>query len=327
MDPLVRTIDFLIAVDSPLTQYFNYDESKIRSAVVTLMHSVSAYLYPLKIRVALAEIVPIKGYNLSLDDFGSWKKAQNHQAAHDIAVLLRYKHEGGIAYVNGVCSVNSIAVAGFTPEATSKNAWLFIHEVAHVLGLSHEAQATCSCVQKQPGECLRLKGFEECSAQQLADLLPKHRCLEPNNRLRRPIVSLCGNGIKEFEEECDCGPEKWCDNILCNATDCRFVLKKNLLFFIFSFGSAFIFFIVLVSTGEFTFNRVKKLLHAKGRKVPPSSPVCNEVEEKRGRRIGNKVLDVAKSPDLNGSYVVMNPPKNLLNSLAIFPRDNLLLTP
>lgn len=40
-DGKLRLITFLVGIDSSLTRYYNYDEERIRSALVVLMHVVN----------------------------------------------------------------------------------------------------------------------------------------------------------------------------------------------------------------------------------------------------------------------------------------------
>uniref|UniRef100_A0A0K0D8Q8 NPC1_N domain-containing protein n=1 Tax=Angiostrongylus cantonensis TaxID=6313 RepID=A0A0K0D8Q8_ANGCA len=53
-------------------------------------------------------------------------------------------------------------------------------------------------------------GFDnECSAQALVDLLPSIECLMEPLQLPPTVLALCGNGIVEDDEDCDCGPLRY----------------------------------------------------------------------------------------------------------------------
>lgn len=68
-------------------------------------------------------------------------------------------------------------------------------------------------------ECEQLhlsRGFAECSVQEMVNKLTNHTCLSQQfptitNVLssRKGSLPVCGNGLLEDEEECDCGPDRW----------------------------------------------------------------------------------------------------------------------
>nr|pir hypothetical protein F27D9.7 - Caenorhabditis elegans [Caenorhabditis elegans] len=186
---------------------------------------------------------------MGLDDFISWKKEQQNLIEHDVTVLLRHNYEGGIAYSNGICSKNSLMISGFLPDATMNNAWVFMHQLAHVIGLTHKQQTKCEC-----NTAINGSGFPECSVQEMVDKLSNSSCLiqESPSFAKNTVVPkkgslpVCGNGLQEDEEECDCGPERFCDNILCDAVKCRFIVQKAYLTTFIPLGFAFIAFVILL---------------------------------------------------------------------------------
>ncbi|CAO4385983.1 unnamed protein product [Caenorhabditis nigoni] len=258
-DGKLRLITFLVGIDSAVTRYYNYDEARIRSALIVLMHTVNQYFYPLNIRLSIIDILPVKGTSMGLDDFTAWKKEQRNLIEHDVTVLLRHNYEGGIAYSNGMCSKNSLMISGFFPEATMNNAWVFMHQLAHVIGLTHQQKSKCKCKFAKDGKCLKLRGFSECSVQEMVDRLSNHTCIPPqipsfsSNALvpKKGSLPVCGNGLQEDEEECDCGPERFCDNILCDAVKCRFIVQKAYLTNLIPMGFAIIAFIFVLLFWKF----------------------------------------------------------------------------
>ncbi|EFO82754.1 hypothetical protein CRE_00042 [Caenorhabditis remanei] len=196
---------------------------------------------------------------MGLDDFTAWKKEQRNLIEHDVTVLLRHNYEGGIAYSNGICSKNSLMISGFFPEATMNNAWVFMHQLAHVIGLTHQQKSKCKCKAAKDGRCLKLRGFPECSVQEMVKKLSNHSCLSPqspsfsSNVLspKKGSLPVCGNGLQEEEEECDCGPERFCDNILCDAVKCRFIVQKAFLTNMIPMGFAVIAFILVLLLWKF----------------------------------------------------------------------------
>ncbi|VDM62758.1 unnamed protein product [Angiostrongylus costaricensis] len=187
-----------------------------------------------------------------------WRHTTEQLPTHDLAILVRHRYEGGVAYVNGVCKRTAVGITGFFPEAPYEYASVFFHELSHLLGLSHTAIANyrqyfCS------------SGFDnECSAQALVDLLPSIECLMEPLQLPPTVLALCGNGhsfliLKEKtvlrlsnllirQPLCQsvlCGDLKlryyafrYCINALCEPRNCRFIVAKQYLYTMVTFGTA-----------------------------------------------------------------------------------------
>lgn len=103
------------------------------------------------------------------------------------------------------------------------------HEIGHSFGAKHDDSADVikkygQCSSKylmsavDSGEQIPTKfQFSYCSKQQINPVLQtKSTCF-------KPYQPRCGNGIKEYGEECDCGPEFVCSQIdpCCQASTCR----------------------------------------------------------------------------------------------------------
>ncbi|KAL6722873.1 hypothetical protein Aduo_017950 [Ancylostoma duodenale] len=234
-------VEVLLAVDAGVARHYGHQRERIRAAMLTLMHAVNLYAFQLDIRLSVVDVLPVRGYNVTLEQFLDWRLTTEDLPTHDVAILIRHRYEGGIAYVNGVCKRTAVGIAGFFPEAPYEYASVFFHELSHLLGLSHTSTAECHCSKKNRGNCLRIDGFDhECSAQALIDLLPSIECLGEPQRLPRTVLALCGNGIVEDDEDCDCGPAKFCNNALCESRTCRFIVAREYLYTAFTFGVALV---------------------------------------------------------------------------------------
>ena len=106
----------------------------------------------------------------------------------------------------------------------------FAHQIGHSLGAQHDTDSTCapyttSCPYSDPGNFIMFEGmisgncennkkFSICSRDSIAlvldDLLhtPGKNCIIPHS-------PLCGNGIVEEGEQCDCGFTEHCEESCC----------------------------------------------------------------------------------------------------------------
>uniref|UniRef100_A0A0K0D3Y1 Secreted protein n=1 Tax=Angiostrongylus cantonensis TaxID=6313 RepID=A0A0K0D3Y1_ANGCA len=96
--------------------------------MLTLMHAVNMYAFQLDIRITVVDVVLIHGHNVTLEQFMEWRHTTGHlhgekasfaflmpipfQPTHDLAILVRHRYEGGIAYVNGVCKRTAVGITG-----------------------------------------------------------------------------------------------------------------------------------------------------------------------------------------------------------------------
>merc|ERR1719347_153507 len=148
-----------------------------------------------------------------------------------IAILLTdrnfHKYISGYSFMGQACNdQNNSGFVSFVGrlnfEATS---FVLAHEVAHLFIAKHDQDHKKEdCIDNQfimNNVTLHPKGdatFSVCSKQdikkQLKELLEKGNCFQ--NEAKPLEISLCGNGIIEPGEECDCGIETHeCDNPCC----------------------------------------------------------------------------------------------------------------
>uniref|UniRef100_A0A0N5AF55 Peptidase M12B domain-containing protein n=1 Tax=Syphacia muris TaxID=451379 RepID=A0A0N5AF55_9BILA len=166
------------------------------------------YVEQINTRIVILDIMEIVGYNITLEQLSHYRaENMNHLPEHDLAVLIRYGYEGGIAYVNGICTQSAVGITGFLPDSPLEYAAIFFHELAHLFGLTHDTDTECFCGNTEE-PCLKIDGFNECSVQTLVDRLPMHECIQkPPVNLPNTVLPICGNHYLEPGEECDCGPE------------------------------------------------------------------------------------------------------------------------
>ncbi|CAD5215885.1 unnamed protein product [Bursaphelenchus xylophilus] len=110
---------------------------------------------------------------------------------------------------------------------------------AHSSTTNAESVAHSFVPEKGPG-CLRIPGFDHnCTAQLLSNILYRNRCLSryprsyaqnkaegyPAQSKSDPAVfKVCGNGVVESSEECDCGLPSKCSELNCNPVSCTRII-------------------------------------------------------------------------------------------------------
>ncbi|XP_016005212.2 disintegrin and metalloproteinase domain-containing protein 1a-like [Rousettus aegyptiacus] len=167
---------------------------------------------------------------VTLGNFNSWRREKLlRRVKHDVAHMIvgQQPAEGmGQAFLSGACSSGfAAAVESFPQDDVLLSAALMVHELGHNLGIQHDHSA-CICADRH--FCLmhenisKESGFSNCSSDYYYQFLQEDRgaCLFNNpqhqGRLRRNAV--CGNGVVEDGEQCDCGTE--CQNSPCCDSTC-----------------------------------------------------------------------------------------------------------
>lgn len=162
----------------------------------------------------------------------------------------------GIAWTKALCQTNALAqgsqyTAGTGVSSISPNSWMVVaHEVGHGFGANHDCTAS-ACISEaaiQAAACCPLSS-SECNAGDHYIMNPSEQtattvfspcsisaicsnigssggsCLKPSGTKVTQSMSLnvCGNGILEAGEQCDCGsPDECAKDPCCDGTTCKF---------------------------------------------------------------------------------------------------------
>ncbi|KAH8594205.1 Metallo-peptidase family M12-domain-containing protein [Bisporella sp. PMI_857] len=164
----------------------------------------------------------------------------------------------GLAWLGQVCNptANSNGNTGEVVSSTNivvrtAAEWqVLAHEIGHTFGAVHDCTSTsCSDGTSSSGQCCPLSAdtcdaggqyimnpasgrsnnrFSPCSIGNICSAIGRNRvstsCLSNNNNITTITNSVCGNGIVEVGEECDCGGPEGCgNNPCCNPSTCRFI--------------------------------------------------------------------------------------------------------
>ncbi|KAF9186872.1 hypothetical protein BGZ51_001728 [Haplosporangium sp. Z 767] len=167
----------------------------------------------------------------------------------------------GLAWTKALCQMSAQPqstdagqthfMAGTGVSSISPNEWLVVaHEIAHGFGASHDCTAsTCESTQSieaadccpiSPSTCstkdrfiMNPSGqnpttlFSPCSISAICKTISSTSgsCLKPPEAKMTHVfeANVCGNGIREAGEQCDCGtPEECADDPCCDGATCQF---------------------------------------------------------------------------------------------------------
>ncbi|KAF9429445.1 hypothetical protein BGZ76_001283 [Entomortierella beljakovae] len=191
-----------------------------------------------------------------LSDFSNWRgQSPRVDDGAGLWHLMTKCNSGavvGIAWTKALCQMKSQAqvvpgegtqyTAGTGVSSITPNEWMVVaHEIGHGFGAAHDC-ATQSCSGccplsatvcdaggryiMNPTEQTATKVFSPCSIKTICNTIQGlGQCLKPpgTREVQSGEVNICGNGIKETGEDCDCGSAEECANDpCCNGTTCKF---------------------------------------------------------------------------------------------------------
>lgn len=130
-----------------------------------------------------------------------------------------------------MCYANSVGVIENSMNVPEL-ALITSHELGHNFGMEHDNGRSCVCTFQPPSatQCIMAaviatpyaQTFSNCSSAELKTGFTQGlgSCLNniPTKLFTNPI---CGNGIRESGEQCDCGSPAECTSNCCNATTCK----------------------------------------------------------------------------------------------------------
>lgn len=192
-----------------------------------------------------------------LSDFSGWKSDKFRKSG--LRILLTDCASGGnvgVAWLGQLCvkdhkvnsSKNSLGKVNFgaavAVSLVRNQHTVLAHEIAHSFGIGHDCdeamckaatrsgvlecyqcEKSCDCknnfIMSPQSGGLNIRTFSPNSIRDLCLKSQNHSCLVDYNS-NHGFPSVCGNGIREEGEDCDCGDEESCKNDPCCTPQCTF---------------------------------------------------------------------------------------------------------
>jgi hypothetical protein len=184
-----------------------------------------------------------------LSDFSRWRGTQQDNfGLWHLLTKCTTQPAVGIAWLGMLCSQNTQSQGGQFVSGTGVSAivpveWKVIaHEIGHNFGAIHDCTASicnnecsscspgCDCRSQflmNPLDTSITDQFSEGSITRICSSIQRQgSCLVDPGSATLVAQGICGNGVKEGNEQCDCGLPRDCPNDpCCDAATCR--LKPN----------------------------------------------------------------------------------------------------
>ncbi|XP_043749842.1 A disintegrin and metallopeptidase domain 3-like isoform X4 [Cervus elaphus] len=238
---LKRVLKICVIMDKALYDYMGSEVAIASEKIIYILSLINTMYSQLQVSVMLTSLEIWSDQNkISTDGdahdvlqrFVSWRETFLLQRSHDLAYLLVYRDHPtyvGATYHGMACDPKFAAGLVLYSKMITLEAFsvIFTQLLGIMLGLRYNNDIyECSC----PGTaCIMnpgaipshgIKFFSSCSIDEFKHTTsqPKFECLQ-NQTVPKVVpqgrTSVCGNGILEPPEECDCGAKESCEHLKC----------------------------------------------------------------------------------------------------------------
>ncbi|XP_049628671.1 disintegrin and metalloproteinase domain-containing protein 2-like [Suncus etruscus] len=226
-------IEMHIVVEKKLYEHMGSDIAVVTEKVFHLVGIINAIFASFNITILLSSVelwidenkIPVTGdANQLMHKFLKWKRSYLVLRPHDVAFLLVYREKPdyvGATVEGKICDKKYGGGVALHPKSLSLEslAVVLAQLLSLNMGISYDDINKCHCsgtvciMNPEAIHSSGVKTFSNCSLEDFAHFIsmPESNCLQNKPRLGpayQEIVKMCGNGIKEEGEDCDCGSEE-----------------------------------------------------------------------------------------------------------------------
>ncbi|XP_006900364.1 PREDICTED: disintegrin and metalloproteinase domain-containing protein 18-like [Elephantulus edwardii] len=239
-------LEIYIIVEKTLYDYMGSGMMTVTQKIVQVIGLVNTMFTQLKLNVILSslELWSEKNYISTSGDaddilqrFLAWKQDNFVPRPHDMAYLLIYsnypKHVGA-TFPGMICNKSyDVGIAMYPDSISLEGFAVIITQLLGLnLGLTYDDMKKCVCpratciMNHEAPYSSGIKMFSNCSMYDYTHFVSKFepKCLQEISHLQLLYENqpVCGNGILEPNEECDCGNEEECQfEKCCDYSICK----------------------------------------------------------------------------------------------------------
>ncbi|NXH76470.1 ADAM9 protein, partial [Hydrobates tethys] len=229
-----RYLELALITNKELFKVNNYNETLMLHLFISISNLLNTVYKRTKLQIVISavemwtrmdQVTTAHSLARTLQVFATWcQRDAVGRINYDHIQLLLGQHykERGFAWKGTMCQMNSMGVVSFPGHDTVSDVMTLAHEIGHSLGFSHDDAkqfhdrfCDCNCTRRgcimrtSPGSCL---AFSNCTMEEYYNEVIRKNlpCLHNIPSLKPFLLELCGNGVLEKEEECDCGSDEAC---------------------------------------------------------------------------------------------------------------------
>ncbi|NXW44828.1 ADA32 protein, partial [Nyctiprogne leucopyga] len=236
-----------VVLDKALYNEMGSDVNAATQKIIQVFNLVNNMFNPLNVTVVLSSLelwteenkIPTAGEaDDLLQRFLEWKQSYLTLQSYDMACLLVYGDRAvftGTTAPGKACQRDAAgAVAVYQGAETLESFSVLLAQLlGRSLGMSYDGSRGCGCPGRvciMSPEALHFSGakaFSNCSIRDFETFLKHDGATCLSNRpgflgLSYRRAAVCGNGVVERGEQCDCGAAKACSKDKCCTKTCRF---------------------------------------------------------------------------------------------------------
>ncbi|RWS03365.1 disintegrin and metalloproteinase domain-containing protein 12-like protein, partial [Dinothrombium tinctorium] len=237
----MRFLELVIVNDYQVFVKLGYDKEKVVEMNKEMANMINAIFSQLSVNIALVDVITwSKGDQIefsphamdSLEHFLKYRqKILLPKVRHDLALLLTgakfARDVSGKAFIGSVCDdQNAGTIVRYKNHSLLLTAALASHEIGHGFGMKHDSsrcKCNSSCIMDAEFEDKPPTQWSSCSKEVMKKAFKDSDFMCLLNKPNSTLNSLCGNGILDANEECDC-IEDFCSRC-CDRKTCK--LRKG----------------------------------------------------------------------------------------------------